>query len=59
MWGYITTYRTMQPLWHPVGQLLTTQTLEVGMVRAQANRCKLTPRQGNRVNIWEVNVYPF
>ena len=34
--GYITTYRTMQPVGHP----LTTQILQVDMVHAQPKRCK-------------------
>ena len=40
VWGYITTYRTMQPPSQPVGHPLTTQTLQMGMVRAQAKRGK-------------------
>ena len=35
VWGYITTYRTVQNLQQPVGHPLTTQTPQIGLVHAR------------------------
>ena len=50
VWGYITTYRTVQSLQHPVGHPLTTQTLEMGTVHTQEGG-KNYPKLGYHVHI--------
>ena len=40
MWAYVTTSKSMEPLYHPIVHPLTNQKPLMGTVRAQAKRGK-------------------
>ena len=56
MWAYVTTSKSMEPLYHPVVHPLTNQKPLMGIVHAQAKR-ENEPKLGSRVNIWQANFY--